>query len=576
MDSLENTETILEELIPSTQIQVKNSRKKRAPFEFVAKINKILFGTMDSEDAERINSQIEALGNTTLELTEILQNQTHIIKSAFETMRKNIESLAESIKKETEKLKIALIAIRKEVHTIEQNQRAIQFATQIEESLTELELDIETLVNAVLFAKIGQIHPKLLTTKKILLSAEAIKRSSPNTEFPVPLNSEHVSELMELTELSVFHNGEKLVYVIKIPLLDLSIYKLYQHLSLPIRQISTTENSKFAYIKPAIQYTAISSDFASYFSIENLDECMTITNQYICKQTYPIRQINDESECEIQLLINPQFDNLESCDIRLKTLKRTYWIKIRNANAWLFAAPRAETLYFICNDRDSVIRTITNSGMLQIEPFCQVKTRTTTLTPTTELTSSIEIDFPHTPVLNITEIIQKATVNINDINITEILAETETITGLSNMESVQDDLTQNEVALKAIIAKTKEISKSHYLGHRVSTLESIFKYGGISVGSILLIATIGWKLSLFNKISGLWKILSCVKKYRKHPKLIDESHKVSYYRQPIELVEAPKPITTTNREIAIITETPAQIEHRPMYALTYLNRDELP
>lgn len=196
-----------------------------------------------------------------------------------------------------------------------------------------------------------------------------------------------------------------------------------------------------------------------------------------------------------------------------------------------------------------------------------------------EITSSIEIDFPHTPVLNITSMIEKSIADAKNVNMTEILTETETLTGLSDFDKFQDDLAQNEVALKAVINKAKEITKTHYLGHRISTLESIFKYGGISFGIIAFLLTVAWKFSLFRKLSSLRSILSCVSKYKKreHPKLISEPQNkvVSYYRQPIELVETPAP-ATTSREVAVITQAPAQIEHRPVYALTYLNRDELP
>lgn len=531
---------------------------------------------MDSDDANKIDSQINALANSTVELAEIVQNQTHIIKSGFNFAQKQITSLAESVRTEIREIKLAQASLQHELHII---QRLITFTSLVDESLIQYEIDLETLTNAVLFAKMGQIHPEVLSTKKILTCAEAIRKSTPNTIFPIPLSTEYVPELTKIIELTAFHNGERLIYVIKIPLLDLTQYKLYQHLSVPVRQLSAAKGARFAYIKPAIQYTAVSEDFSSYFNLESEDECKFAINRYICKQIYPIAQISDETECEVQLLVNPQFSDLESCDIRLKTLKQTYWKKIRNANAWLFATPKPETVYLLCDNHESIIKTIENTGILQIEPTCRVKTRTTTLTPSIEIKSSIEIKFAHTPILNITAMIQKSMENIENINYTEIITETETLTGLSNSNSIHDDLTKNEVALKTVIAKAREISKTHYMSNRLSTLESILKYSGISFGSIVLLLVVGWKFSLFGKISSLYKILSCVaKRQTTTTQQATEAPEptVVYHRQPIELIETQTQPTTDCREVAIITNHPPQPTRRPVYALTYYDRNALP
>lgn len=574
--NIANTEATLEELIPSIQLNSTEKRRKRAPLEFIGKISKILFGTMDSDDANRIDSQITALANSTVELAEIVQNQTHIIKSSFNFTQNQIISLAEAVKAELREIKLTQASLQHELYII---QRLITFTSLVDETLIQYEIDLETLINAVLFAKMGQIHPEVLSAKKILTCAEAIRKSTPNTIFPIPLSTQYVPELTKIMDLTAFHNGERLIYVIKIPLLDLTPYKLYQHLSVPVRQLSTAKGARFAYIKPAVQYTAVSEDFSSYFNLKNENECQFIANRYICKQNHPVGRISDETECEVQLLVNPQLSDLELCDIRLKTLKQTYWIKIRNANAWLFAAPKPETLYLLCDNHESAIETIENTGILQIKPTCQIKTRTITLTPSVEITSTIEVKLTHTPVLNITEMIRKSIKNVENINYTEIMAETETLTGLSNPGSIHDDLTKNEVALKAVIAKAREISKTHYISNRLSTLEKILKYSGISLSSIVLLLVVGWKFSLFGKISSLYKILSCVAK--RQTTITQQATEapeptVVYHRQPIELIETQTQPTTDCREVAIITNHPPQPTRRPVYALTYHDWNRIP
>lgn len=247
--------------------------------------------------------------------------------------------------------------LKNELHIIEYNQKAEQYATSIDDDIDQLETDTDTLINAVLFAKLGQVHPRILTAKKILTSATAIVKASPNTEFPVELDSEKATQLPSVARLTIFHNGKKLVYVLSIPLLDLDQYKLYRHLSVPVRQLSATSGARFAFIKPAFKYTAISEDYSNFFNLEDINDCKLVEQRYICEQLYPVAQINDDSGCEIQLLVNPQFKNLEQCDIRLKTLQQTYWLRVASSNAWLYATPKPETLYLLCNNHKAAIKT---------------------------------------------------------------------------------------------------------------------------------------------------------------------------------------------------------------------------
>lgn len=270
-------------------------------------------------------------------------------------------------------------------------------------------------------------------------------------------------------------------------------------MSTPIRQ----QGTRFAFIKPSTRFTAISTDFENYFTLADLTNCKLMSTRYICDGTNPVQHVNDKAECEVQLLTNPQFDNLELCDIRLKTLSQTYWIKIQNTNAWLYAAPTSENLYIHCDNDKSDIKMIIDSGTLEIEPSCQAKTQTTKLVPSTEISIVHHVNFSRKLALNITEMIKNSVDTMETLNITEILVKTEIPSDLSNLDNVRNDLTRNEVALKSVIAKAQEITRTQRIHGRLSTIESILKFGGISLGSILVLATIGWRFSMFGGISSL-------------------------------------------------------------------------
>lgn len=567
LTSTEKTESTLEQLLPPAGETTK--RTKRAPFRFVGKINKILYGTMDADDAERIAGQIESLENTTLNLAEIVQNQTHIIRSSFDITQRQIKSLTQTLDAETNKIRMELLALKKEIHTIRYNQKAIEFTTMIETDLTELEIDTETLINAILFAKTGQIHPEVLSSETILTSAEAIVKTLTNTEFPIPLDLKFLPELIATIDLTVFHSEDKLIYNIKIPLLDLTHYAVFQHLSVPVRQLDT--NSRFAFIKPSHEFTAISEDFGNYFHLNSLKQCKFVNPRYICEQVGPIQHVNELAGCEVQLIVNPQFKTLENCDVRLKLLKQTYWSRIPNTNAWLYATPKAEPLYAICDTHESTVKIIENSGILQINPNCYARTESVRLTPSVELTSSTHVNFSQKIALNITTMVKEAIQTAESLNLTEILTETEAFTRLIEPNNIESELTQNEVSLKAIISKAKEVVKTRHTNNRLSFLESILKFTGISAASILAIC-MGWRFSILGKVVKIYRLMSCLsKRTNSTTRLQDQTNdqqtqRIQYHTQPIQIMETP--LTTPHFQLVALPEQ-HRTQTRQALAITY-------
>ena len=73
---------------------------KRSVFDFVGQITKILFGTLDSTDADYYNEQIDLVYNNTKQLTDLYKKQISIIQStigqfsdAFEANNKKFKEI---------------------------------------------------------------------------------------------------------------------------------------------------------------------------------------------------------------------------------------------------------------------------------------------------------------------------------------------------------------------------------------------------------------------------------------------------------------------------------------------------
>ena len=88
--------------------------KKRAPLELIGWASKKLFGTMDADDRDELNSEINKFYNTTQTLSYLQAKQTHIVRSNLEELHREMAKnekyhnyLSDSLKQiqnDTEKL----------------------------------------------------------------------------------------------------------------------------------------------------------------------------------------------------------------------------------------------------------------------------------------------------------------------------------------------------------------------------------------------------------------------------------------------------------------------------------------
>ena len=67
-----------------------NSRQARGLFNFVGKVSKALFGTLDDDDAQLYHEHIERLEQGTTTLTQLMKHQLMIVKSVLCTFNETL------------------------------------------------------------------------------------------------------------------------------------------------------------------------------------------------------------------------------------------------------------------------------------------------------------------------------------------------------------------------------------------------------------------------------------------------------------------------------------------------------
>lgn len=87
------TKTISGKLITFTDVH----REKRGLFDGVGKIEKWLFGTLDSEDEEHINSYMQSLQTNQNKIAGSLEKQSTLLKTISKSYSNNFQKLVNFI-----------------------------------------------------------------------------------------------------------------------------------------------------------------------------------------------------------------------------------------------------------------------------------------------------------------------------------------------------------------------------------------------------------------------------------------------------------------------------------------------
>jgi hypothetical protein len=80
LNQLTKTENLLKEI---TGQETGGKRKKRGVFNFIGELSKILFGTMDDDDAKYYNDQIKLFEQNSEDITTLLKQQLSVIRSSL-------------------------------------------------------------------------------------------------------------------------------------------------------------------------------------------------------------------------------------------------------------------------------------------------------------------------------------------------------------------------------------------------------------------------------------------------------------------------------------------------------------
>lgn len=508
LSSLKIDRKTINDLIGRSDDEKNKQRLKRGVFDFVGQIAKVLFGTLDSSDAEYYNEQIDLTYNNSRQITNLYKKQISIIQA---TIGNFSNAFAENNQKFKEidfnigELHKLMLRDEEKITEAQLNTIVNSYLIECSEMILEYEIELQILTDAILLARRGLIHPKILTPKELFNNLKETRYAVNDKQLPVPLESDQFTNLMDISDISIFYKNHRLIYVIEIPLIEQNNFILYHVIPLPIKQ---GEKGIYAFINPTYNYLGLRSDKQLYTHLteHDINKCKKINNIMICKQTDLLYQVSAIYNCESELLKSARLESiLRECDVRIMRVYNTVWYQLKTTNSWLYTAPRNETLHILCEDNKPRQTQLFSTGLIKLSADCDAISDNALLrSQTISAINTVEKDYIPDVKLNTSKLcedLKKRNVNFSDIHLLNI--------GKTPNLDIHVLKTASS-ALDEIYKEAEELSKHHRTHTMYHNVISWFYYVLYSIAG-LVVLYISAKCSLISKCINAFK-LCCVPK----------------------------------------------------------------
>jgi ribosomal protein L10 len=231
-------------------------RFKRGVFNFIGGISKILFGTMDSEDASYYAEKISSLEKEQIDFLKLSKEKITVVKSTLRSLNsilpavsenerilsKGLEEMAKHINERDGEIK-EMFTGASMLLTVNEHKM------QLERALDECRREYNVLIDTIMNSQKGLLQPHIIAPAQILKQLKASQADIPSElSLPILLSATYQNLIVNIIDLDVFIKSNFLVYVIHLPLTNHVNYNLYHVLPLPIKIKDTI--TRFTFIIP--------------------------------------------------------------------------------------------------------------------------------------------------------------------------------------------------------------------------------------------------------------------------------------------------------------------------------------
>lgn len=367
-------------------------RKVRGYINAVGDVLKTLFGTLSEDDRLHYDSLFQNLQKNNNLLKHALNDETTILNSTIQSISttfNNFQFNQNQLKTSIKNISIELIQFQKNIMNV------IEIESQITEVIsilvlgaTDFELEVDRLIDALLFIENGIMHPTLLPDNLLINTLKSISLPKDHY-FPVVLNSEGVRLLKRVWRLTALRSNHNILITCHIPLTDNLSFKLLKPLPIP----TPWHDDIFYFTNPAESLIASDANKSTNFDVDQniLESCRRMrTNMLLCPQNRVVFHTDYSRKCELTIFKGLSV-NYQQCDTRFVKIITSIFIPLQTNDSWIVipSSPKAK-FTVTCNNKYIQLH-IPTPSVLKLQNNCVLYSDHSVLKSSTHTSSSTNL-----------------------------------------------------------------------------------------------------------------------------------------------------------------------------------------
>lgn len=358
------------------------NRSKRAWINGIGYAAKYVIGTLDEDDAEYYDSEIENLKANVTQQHKLIEKHLLITEKLTRYTNSSFQEVNRKLNEFNEVITRLMIS--------EAEKRDEKAVNSLITMFTLILIEVESV--AAEFMRLLS-HPAknrlidLIPKEQLEQSLRTIELSlSSDKELPITIGKDNLFNIFKVTNLKTTLHKDRILMELTIPIIDREKFQIFRAIPIP-----SEFGDQFAIIKPTSDLFLTNTERSKYiaFAENDLDNCLFISeNKSVCSHFEQI--YNDPNTmCELMLLSAPYSEKIpSSCHIQ-QIPKHNYYINLHTTNSFYCVIATQMHPQIICPDKVEPNRLI-NSGILQLRGGCYLKDGPTILKPHSSTTFDVK------------------------------------------------------------------------------------------------------------------------------------------------------------------------------------------
>lgn len=274
-----HTFDFLQTLLTNTKLFHKSKRSKRGLINAVGKVNKWLFGTLDSDDEEKFNKYFDNLLQNQQNVQQELEKEHTVLTSVINSYTEHLQKLGDNQK-----------LILNKLNLLENSQLDISSALYLSLILDNIMFQLNTLnqlinniENAISFAHVNTMHNSILNPNQLQKMTNNIRKLYGSDRLP---KFNELINYYKYLSAQVITKNNIILFSIHTPIILPKKFTLYKILPIPILNQTISVSNPFILLTKEEFWTTT-------------EECPQLEECSICQQT----SLSKEEACLFKLLI---------------------------------------------------------------------------------------------------------------------------------------------------------------------------------------------------------------------------------------------------------------------------------